>query len=468
MRRSISIEKREENPFILDPPANAKEYQARARQSARRLEALWALQSGRSCLVVASARALLRKVAPARAEVARPLVLEAGKELDEMGISGIEDYEGLVEHLVELGYENTGKLDGPGTFSAQGGTIDVFAGNLVNPVRLDFFGDELEEIRSLLPGTGQTISSRASVEIFPVQEFPITSRGIAQARSRLVPQSSTTPLYRDLLDALDQTEIFTPQALLPYVYEELDTVGNYLPDDALTVVVEPRSLVDDALHYRDELMKKTNASLLLADELFFAPQALDFGKNQRATYVSIMRVGVELDDELVVKRVDVAGDADKLFGKLYSLTQQGFTVVFSVPHFRARQEMKLELVDWGIPIKEELDVLAVPDDEGEGVSSSSSARPAEGETAPASSDTAHRARKLRRGVVNIVDVNIPLGMIFPAAKLALVSLADTQGSMSVRTTKRVDITDITFPYKPGDYVVHGASWRGILPRPCAP
>ena len=149
---------REENPFILDPPANAKEYQARARQSARRLEALWALQSGRSCLVVASARALLRKVAPARAEVARPLVLEAGKELDEMGISGVEDYEGLVERLVELGYENTGKLDGPGTFSAQGGTIDVFAGNLVNPVRLDFFGDELEEIRSLLPGTGQTIS----------------------------------------------------------------------------------------------------------------------------------------------------------------------------------------------------------------------------------------------------------------------------------------------------------------------
>ena len=135
----------EENPFILDPPANAKEYQARARQSARRLEALWALQSGRSCLVVASARALLRKVAPTRAEVARPLVLEAGKELDEMGISGVEDYEGLVERLVELGYENTGKLDGPGTFSAQGGTIDVFAGNLVNPVRLDFFGDELEE-----------------------------------------------------------------------------------------------------------------------------------------------------------------------------------------------------------------------------------------------------------------------------------------------------------------------------------
>lgn len=59
-------------------------------------------------------------------------------------------------------------------------------------------------------------------------------------------------------------------------------------------------------------------------------------------------------------------------------------------------------------------------------------------------------------------------MIFPAAKLALVSLADTQGSMSVRTTKRVDITDITFPYKPGDYVVHAhhgvAFFRDLVRR----
>lgn len=431
-------QERAENPFSLDPPAAAKDYQQRARVSAHRLEALWALQSGRSCLVVASARALLRKVAPAKAHVACPLVLHAGQELADQGIAGVEDYEDLVDKLVELGYENTGKLDGPGTFSAQGGTIDIFAGNLVNPVRLDLFGDEIEEIRSLLPGTGQTFSSSDMVEIFPVREFVVDARATKQAQRRLVPQSGTTPLYRDLLEALDKTEIFTPSALLPFVFEETDTVGDYLPEGALTVVVEPRSLVDDALHYRDELMKKTDASALLLDELFFTPQELDFGTNQRATYVSIMRVGVTLDDELVVKRVDVAGDGDKLFGKLYSLTQTGFTVVFSVPHFRARQEMKLELVDRGIPIKEELDVVASDD------------------------------AKLRRGVVSIVDVDIPLGMIFPAAKLALVSLADTQGSMSVRQAKRVDVTDITFPYQPGDYVVHAhhgvAFFRDLVRR----
>lgn len=435
---------RSENPFSFEPFSSTKEYQRRARESAQRLEALWALQSGKSCVVVASARALLRKIAPANEGVASPLVLRAGQELCDQGIADVDDYESLVTKLVDMGYENTGKLDGSGTFSAHGGTIDVFAGNLVNPVRLDLFGDEVEEIRSVLPGTGQTFSSCDVVEIFPVREFRVTAQGVKQAQTRLVPQSATTPLYRDLLDALDKAEVFAAQALLPYVYETTDTVGDYLPENALTVVVEPRSLVDDALHYRDELMKKTDSSALLLDELFFTTQELDFGSNQRATYVSIMRVGVELDDELVVKRVDVAGDGEKLFGKLHSLTQSGFTVVFSVPHFRARQEMKLELVDRGIPIKEELDVL-VSDDEEEQHSS-----------------------KLRRGIVNIVDVDIPLGMIFPAAKLALVSLADTQGSMSVRSKKRVDITDITFPYKPGDYVVHAhhgvAFFRDLVRR----
>ncbi len=446
--RVFLYQERNENPFVLDPPASAKEYQKHARESARRLEALWALQSGKECMVVASARALLRKAAPASAQTARPLLLQVGQELSEQGIEGVDDYESLIEKLVSMGYENTGKLDGPGTFSAHGGTIDVHAGNLVNPVRLDFFGDELEEIRSLLPGTGQSFSSRDVVEIFPAREFTVTSSGARHAQTRLVPQSTTTPLYRDLLDALDKTETFAPSALLPYVYEETASVGDYLPSDALTVVVEPRSLVDDALHYRDELMKKTDASVLLLEELFFTPQELDFGANQRATYVSIMRIGVELDDEIVVKRVDVAGDGEKLFGKLYSLTQQGFTVVFSVPHFRARQEMKLELVDRGIPIKEELDVLAASDE--------------------TSADGGEREAKLRRGVVNIVDVDIPLGMIFPAAKLALVSLSDTQGSMSVRSTKRVDVTEITFPYKPGDYVVHAhhgvAFFRDLVRR----
>lgn len=417
--RVLRLPDYEGNPFSLDAPLQP-------RLHGRRLEALWSLQQGKPVVVVASARALLRRIAPAKEEVARPLALVAGSDLSENPQRGIACFEDLERCLVSMGYENSGKLDGPGTFSVQGGAIDVYPGNLAYPVRLDFFGDELDEIRRFLPSTGQTISSLEQVDIFPVREFAQTDAALLRAKRAISKSAETNAAQRELLERLEDDSRELPDLMAAYLLEKTAAVGDYLPADALTVLIEPRSLVDDALHAYDELSKRCVGTSIPVSDLYMGPNELDFGANPRATYVSIMRVGVQLDSELVVKRVDVAGDPEKLFGRLRSLAEMGFTVVFSVPHFRARQEMKLSLVDLGIPINEVLDVV--------------------GDASP----------KLKRGQVNIVDVDIPLGMIFPAAKMALVSLSDTQGAMATRKRSRIDVTEITFPFKPGDYVVHAA------------
>ena len=417
--RVLRLPDYEGNPFSLDAPPQP-------RLHGRRLEALWSLQQGKPAVVVASARALLRRIAPAKEEVARPLALVAGSDLSEEPQRGIACFEDLEHCLVSMGYENSGKLDGPGTFSVQGGAIDVFPGNLAYPVRLDFFGDELDEIRRFLPSTGQTISSLKQVDIFPVREFAQTDAALLRAKRAISKSAETNAAQRELLERLEDDSHELPDLMAAYLLEKTAAVGDYLSADALTVLIEPRSLVDDALHAYDELSKRCVGTSIPVSDLYMGPNELDFGANPRATYVSIMRVGVQLDSELVVKRVDVAGDPEKLFGRLRSLAEMGFTVVFSVPHFRARQEMKLSLVDLGIPINEVLDVV--------------------GDASP----------KLKRGQVNIVDVDIPLGMIFPAAKMALVSLSDTQGAMATRKRSRIDVTAITFPFKPGDYVVHAA------------
>lgn len=417
--RVLRLPDYEGNPFSLDAPLQP-------RLHGRRLEALWSLQQGKPVVVVASARALLRRIAPAKEEVVRPLALVAGSDLSENPQRGIACFEDLEHCLVSMGYENSGKLDGPGTFSVQGGAIDVYPGNLAYPVRLDFFGDELDEIRRFLPSTGQTISSLEQVDIFPVREFAQTDAALLRAKRAISKSAETNAAQRELLERLEDGSRELPDLMAAYLLEKTAAVGDYLPADALTVLIEPRSLVDDALHAYDELSKRCVGTSIPVSDLYMGPNELDFGANPRVTYVSIMRVGVQLDSELVVKRVDVAGDPEKLFGRLRSLAEMGFTVVFSVPHFRARQEMKLSLVDLGIPINEVLDVV--------------------GDASP----------KLKRGQVNIVDVDIPLGMIFPAAKMALVSLSDTQGAMATRKRSRIDVTEITFPFKPGDYVVHAA------------
>ena len=407
---------------------------------AKRMAAAHALAEGRDVVVVASARALLRTLAPVGEEVFLPISLAAGSELSDMPgaqRAGVTEFEDLAQALVDRGYANTGELDGPGTFCVRGGTVDVFPGNLVYPVRLDFFGDELDEIRRIVPTTGQTIQALPSVDIYPVREHSCSGKALARARKKLEVPARTNAALRDMLEKLDGGLRFEgSDALLPLLYDGLETLGDYLPPDALTVLIEPRSLFDDASHLFEEAAVRAKGTSIPVEGLYCDPSRLSFGDNQRATYLSIMRVGGMVDDELPVKRVEVAGHPDKLFGRLRSLIDNDDTVVFSAPNLRAREDMKLAFVDHGLPIQKRLDIGL----DGE--------RPDETEGAA--------KRRLRRGVVNVVDVEIPLGMIIPKAKLALISISDTQGASAARPSRHVDITDITFPYKPGDYVVHAA------------
>ena len=348
--------------------------------------------------------------------------------------AGIQDFDGLIHALESRGFSNTGELDGPGTFCTRGGTVDVYPGNLSFPVRLDFFGDELDEIRRIVPSTGQTISSLQNVDIYPV-EFSCSKSGLARARKKLAAQAGSNPALRSVSEHLENAEgglrFEGSDVLLPYLYDKPVTLGAYLRRDALSVLIEPRSLFDDMMHASEELEAKAKGTNIALEGLFCPAPQVSFGECQRATYVSIMRVGGNVDVELPVKRVEAAGHPDKLFGRLRTLVDDGYTVVFSAPNRRSRADMMLAFVDHGLPIQEWLDAQENPDD-----------------------SDGQKKRRLRRGVVNVVDVDIPLGMIIPKAKLGMVSVSDTQGASTARPSRHIDITEITFPYKPGDYVVH--------------
>jgi transcription-repair coupling factor (superfamily II helicase) len=420
---------------------------------ARRMEAAWALQSNEKKIVVASARALVRTLAPAGANAARPLNLAAECEICDQGISSAETLEDLTRILEEMGYENTVDLEDPGTFARRGGTVDVYPGNLTYPVRLDFFGDYLEEIRRIVPSTGQTISSLSSVTIFPVTEFLFTAKSLGKARTKLEVPAKSNPALRELLENLEGGLRFPgSEVLLPLLYDKPATLGDYTTKESMSVLVEPRSLFDDSNHCYEDAIARLQGSNISAKGLLCPPTKINFGRGQRGTYLSIMRTGGSVDDDLPVKRVDIAGSPDKLYGKCRSLIDGDSLVVFSAPSYRVRQDMMLAFVEQGIPVQEVISEDVVPTERSTRYSGDT-----KGKTSRHSDTPGAEKRRLRLGVVNVTDTDIPLGMIFPKAKLALISVADTQGSRSAsRVRRRVDITQMTFPYKPGDYVVHAS------------
>ena len=128
-------------------------------------------------------------------------------------------------------------------------------------------------------------------------------------------------------------------ALLPYLYDKPVTLGAWAGPDTMTCLIEPRSLFDDATHAYEEIEARAKGTKIPAAGLYAGPTALDFGGGVRATYVSIMRVGGTIDVELPVKRVEVAGHPDKLFGRLVSLVEGGNTVALCAPEPRARHDI---------------------------------------------------------------------------------------------------------------------------------
>ena len=399
--------------------------------AARRMEALYALRTGRECVVVASGRALIRNVAPADSDAVLPIDLAVGSEVGELAHPGLTGYESVPVLLESMGYQNTAELEGAGSFAVHGGTIDVYPGNLPYPVRLDFFGDEVDEIRRIVPSTGQSIASLERVEIFAVREFQIDEGNRLKALRRLAKGAEEDATARELFAALDgRTDPERPDLLMPFLYGKTATPGDYLSRDALVSLVEPRAVFDDALHAFEEMEQRAHGYSDIFSRLFCKPQHLSFGDAARCQYTSIVRTGTGVDQQMTVKRTNVAGAQEKLYVRLRQLVDDRYTVLFSAANYRARQDMKLEFVDRGLPI---IEILDTPEEERK-----------QGHI------------MLKRGVVNIVDVDIPLGMIIPAAHLAMISIADTQGSGTVRTTRHVDVTQMTFPYQPGDYVVHAA------------
>src|SRR6185295_12607260 len=114
----------------------------------------------RGGLICASAHAVAEGLPPAAARPA-PVVLGPGSEL------GVE---GLSEVLALAGYERVERVDDRGQFAVRGGLIDVFPTTGRDPLRIEFFGDEVESIRAFSPFTQRALHPVETCTIYPAAE----------------------------------------------------------------------------------------------------------------------------------------------------------------------------------------------------------------------------------------------------------------------------------------------------------
>jgi transcription-repair coupling factor (superfamily II helicase) len=133
----------------LEPPPHLVGERARALQMLER-----------GGLVVASARGIAEELPPADARP-EPIELRAGAE------TGVD---GLAEELALAGYARVERVDDRGQFAVRGGLIDAFPTTGREPLRIEFFGDEVESIRAFSPFTQRALHPVDACTIFPAAE----------------------------------------------------------------------------------------------------------------------------------------------------------------------------------------------------------------------------------------------------------------------------------------------------------
>lgn len=162
------------------------------------------------------------------------------------------DIEELARWLDINGYLRTSTVRETGEFAVRGGIVDLFPPGMPAPIRLDFFGDSLESIRTFDPETQRTTGQLRGLDLVPMSEAQMTSESIRRFRQSYISTFGTPGRDDTLYEAVSEGR--RPAGLehwLPLLAEKLDTLFTYLPD--VPLVLDHQA--EDAVGERISLIK---------------------------------------------------------------------------------------------------------------------------------------------------------------------------------------------------------------------
>ena len=132
-------------------------------------------ESSKPLIVMTTVPAIMQKVPPASFFEGQMLHLEKGQSFS---LTDLNDF------FQKNGYRRTDQVSVSGEYALRGGIVDVFPAGQSSPVRLDFFGDDLEDFRLFDVQTQKTVQNIDFVDFRPISEFRLTPESIALFRSQ--------------------------------------------------------------------------------------------------------------------------------------------------------------------------------------------------------------------------------------------------------------------------------------------
>lgn len=264
----------------------------------RRLTTLYELPSITHGVVVVPIQTLLQKIPPRDFILPRMFLLSEGEELP---------FHSLLDRLVQTGYRKVETVYEHGEFAVRGSLLDFYPMGTPQPIRIDFFDEVIESVRSFDPDSQRSIERLQDVQVMPAHEYPLDEVAIARFRqmwnSTFPAVERQSPVYQDISEgkAVEGIECY-----VPLFFDQMHSLFDYLPKQCVITVADhvidqaEEFLRDVQLRYETHRMDQLRP-LLPPGELYFELDQL------RRCWNKYPRIQLQKDTKVSKHSVSVGG-----------------------------------------------------------------------------------------------------------------------------------------------------------------
>ena len=365
----------------------------------------------------------------------------------EIAVGNVYDPDELVAILTQIGYERVEQVEAPGQFSRRGGIVDLYVpGEL--PVRIEFFGDEVDSLRVFDLESQRSLENLAKIQLYPAEvavaleeQLKIAKEGIEKDLQeqirKLIQQNKREAAGRlkekgaEVLNILTKSEVL--EKLLPYFWEG-GSLLDYFDKEYLIFIDEPGRLVEE-INSLTKLRRESFTEALIGGytlpkqaQGFFSEEELLAGLTQRLTgAISLLpktpRFIGDYDPHNFAGRKppNYLGKEKLFYEDLRNYLQNGYRAFVVRGREDTAANLKTELLkrDFPVSLGENLEVPIAPKE------------------------------------VKILTGRLSSGFEFPQQKILVYADTELSGrTVKTRENKVVDGEKVEQPFNPGDFVVH--------------
>jgi transcription-repair coupling factor (superfamily II helicase) len=365
---------------------------------------------GPGTVVVGSVRAVVQRISPSSVA---PVMLRQGEEAP---------FDGVVDALTAAGYERTDRVEARGEVAVRGGIIDVYPAHGRSPVRVDFWGDHVDEIHEFSVTTQRSSEPLDEVRLFPAREVRPDEALAGLAKTLLSTEPWASPTWDRIADGISFQGL---ESWLPWLAPARTAIDEV--PEALVVVFDPVRASD-----RSEELAREEAELAAALAPTWGTGAPEAGEAPRLflpldgslpedrlieSPTTAARPG---EDALAIGGLDATpGDAASVAAGLGALVRKGLEVVVAMDGEAAADRVAGLLAEEGLALQ----------------------RSAAADTTPV-----------------VVPLGIHRGFVAPGPGVAVLGEQEIAGRRrSHRRSRRSAAAQPTTAYadlRPGNYVVH--------------